>query len=278
MSDIISMPQRPPEPQESPWRRAIGGSGSKLGEDGAEAGVAADVLLESSMRGPSRLAWRPLAAGHVPGMASPSVERLMRPVAPMRDSETCLAALERFHDEPELMSIPVLDASRAPMALIDRHTYVEFLGRLYSRELFGGRQLREMFHDNDWGIPVRKPLLVDAATSIDDVARIVIGAGMRHMVSGVVVTRDGMYAGVANGNDLLDELTRRKQEDLFYLAHYDSLTQIPNRMLFTDRLAQACREARRKNSRLAIMFIDVDRFKQVNDSLGHRFEIGRAHV
>ena len=241
------------------------------GVDAAEAGATGDVPFESSMRDPSRLTWRPLTAGQVSGMASPSVARMTRPVTPMLDSDTCLAALGRFHDEPELMSIPVLDAGHAPVALIDRHTYVEFLSRLYSRELFGTRPLRDLFQHNDWGIRVRKPLQVDASTSIDDVARIVIGADMRHMVSGVVVTRDGLYAGVANGNDLLDELTRRKQEDLFYLAHYDSLTQIPNRMLFTDRLAQACREARRKNSRLAIMFIDVDRFKQVNDSLGHRF-------
>lgn len=271
MSDTISKPHRLPESRVSLWQHTIGGHGSIVGVDGAEPGLAADVPLEPPPQGASRLTWRPLVVGHVPGMASPSVARLMRPVVPMRDSEACLAALARFHDESALMSIPVLDAHQIPVALIDRHTYVEFLSRLYSRELFGGRPLRDLLHGDDWSIPVRKPLLVDADTSIDDVAQIVIGAGMRHMVSGVVVTRDGMYAGVANGNDLLDELTRRKQEDLFFLAHYDSLTQIPNRMLFTDRLSQACRDARRKDGRLAIMFIDVDRFKQVNDSLGHRF-------
>ncbi len=229
----------------------------------------ADPARESLPSHASPVTWRPLPDAERRGMASPTVATLMRPVVPLLETGTCLEALQRFHDEPSLMAIPVLDSRRRPVALVDRHTYVEFLSRLYSRELFGRRALRDLLRENTRSIPVRKPLMVDEGTRIDDVAQIVIGAGMQHMVSGVVVTRGGHYAGVANGHDLLDELTRRKQEDLYFLAHYDSLTQIPNRMLFTDRLAQACRDARRGGGQLAIMFIDVDRFKQVNDSLGH---------
>jgi diguanylate cyclase (GGDEF)-like protein len=54
-----------------------------------------------------------------------------------------------------------------------------------------------------------------------------------------------------------------------HLAHHDHLTGLPNRLLFNDRLAQAMAAARRHSEQLAVLFVDVDRFKHVNDSLGH---------
>jgi diguanylate cyclase (GGDEF)-like protein/PAS domain S-box-containing protein len=54
-----------------------------------------------------------------------------------------------------------------------------------------------------------------------------------------------------------------------HLAQHDFLTDLPNRLLFNDRLAQAMSAARRHDEQLAVLFVDVDRFKHVNDSLGH---------
>ncbi|GGJ33486.1 diguanylate cyclase domain-containing protein [Deinococcus roseus] len=65
-------------------------------------------------------------------------------------------------------------------------------------------------------------------------------------------------------------LTQRELLDrIEHMAFHDALTNLPNRLLFQDRLGQSLAQARRKQSRIAVLFIDLDGFKQVNDSLGH---------
>jgi len=62
---------------------------------------------------------------------------------------------------------------------------------------------------------------------------------------------------------------RQLNDQLAHQARHDALTGLPNRLLFEERLAQALEEARRHNWLLAVLFIDLDRFKQINDTLGH---------
>jgi diguanylate cyclase (GGDEF)-like protein/PAS domain S-box-containing protein len=63
---------------------------------------------------------------------------------------------------------------------------------------------------------------------------------------------------------------KRREEEARFLAYHDTLTGLPNRRLLDDRLRQAIFLAQRRDSRIALMVVDLDHFKQVNDALGHR--------
>lgn len=67
------------------------------------------------------------------------------------------------------------------------------------------------------------------------------------------------------------DITERKtsEERMLFLAHHDALTQLPNRLSLQERLESAIQTARRSDTRLALMLIDLDRFKAINDTLGH---------
>jgi len=73
------------------------------------------------------------------------------------------------------------------------------------------------------------------------------------------------YVGIFSDLSTHEDVRRR----LHYLAYYDSLTGLPNRHLFFDRLRQAISQAGRSGCSVALMFLDLDRFKLINDTLGH---------
>jgi diguanylate cyclase (GGDEF)-like protein/PAS domain S-box-containing protein len=76
---------------------------------------------------------------------------------------------------------------------------------------------------------------------------------------------------VTNYIGISSDITKMKkaEQDIHLLAYYDSLTGIPNRTLFYDRLNLALNRAKRNNSCVALFYMDIDRFKLINDSMGH---------
>jgi len=192
-----------------------------------------------------------------------TVKILMRHVKASQEGDGCLSVLQVFQENPNLFAIPVINKGGAPLGIIDRHVFIEVFIKPYARELNAKRKIADFM--------LEKPIVVDMSTTIDDVSKIILNAGMRHMVTGFIITENGLYAGIANGHDLFNEMMQKKQENLFYLAHYDQLTSLPNRLLFMDRLTKALGDANRKNASVGILFIDLDNFKNFNDSMGHGF-------
>lgn len=169
--------------------------------------------------------------------------------------------LRLFADDPSLSMLPVVEEGR-PVGLICRRVLVERFARPFARELAGRKPISE-FMD-------RRPLVVSVTVDLDSLSKAVINNRSDPGMDGfILVEQGGNYAGIGSGFDLMRVLAERKQARLYELAHYDSLTGLPNRLLFHDRLHQVLANARRNGASVALLFIDLDRFKLINDTLGH---------
>jgi diguanylate cyclase (GGDEF)-like protein len=85
-----------------------------------------------------------------------------------------------------------------------------------------------------------------------------------------VVKRDSTGKAVMLAGGTLDITEKKKLDDLVWAhANFDVLTNLPNRRMFHDRLLQELKKVQRSGTKLALFFIDLDRFKEVNDTMGH---------
>ena len=145
----------------------------------------------------------------------------------------------------------------------------------YPEQEARGRKLHELIVPEPYRVDFEKRLDVAGGAARGDViGKTLELAGLRkdgkeivteHSISGVSIDRKWHTICIVR------DITERKQfeERIRHLANYDNLTGLPNRMLFYDRLSQAINLAQRNRHELALLYLDLDRFKSVNDTRGH---------
>jgi diguanylate cyclase (GGDEF)-like protein/PAS domain S-box-containing protein len=152
------------------------------------------------------------------------------------DCNESFARIFGFSSPEEVLQQPALDLYLHPG---DRTTFV---ARIRERHAVSNY---EVFARRRDGTPV---WVLENATLVDG------PSGPRTLIEGTVI-----------------DITERKraEEQVRHLAFHDALTGLPNRLLFNDRLAVALAQANRGHLKLAVFYLDLDRFKVINDSLGH---------
>ncbi len=185
-------------------------------------------------------------------------------LTPARQDDLGKALYERFREEPDTLIIPVLDGEDRPIGIVERNAFFLRMAAEYGRALYANRPISTLMD--------REPLVVDADAELAEFTTDSLSYRASDLLRGFIVTENERYLGVGTVLGLLqatNETNRRGVAQIARLAHYDPLTDLPNRVLFQKHLVEALARRARKGDQLAVHFIDLDRFKTVNDTLGH---------
>jgi len=174
--------------------------------------------------------------------------------------------------------VSAMNAAGDQIVISDASGQIEFVNPAFEQETgytfceVVGKELRPL------GLPDQDPELcaeIDRVTSLGQTWQGEITSRRKdgtQFIEDVTVTPvKGECGAIEHFIAIKRNITEKKQTQakLDYLAHHDSLTGLPNRLLFSDRLTQRLAQARRDNTMFAVMFLDLDRFKLINDTLGH---------
>lgn len=174
----------------------------------------------------------------------------------------------------ESSSLSIWDCDiKAGIVYLDSH-WADMTGALPGVTIMPTRNLLKLTHPDDRDRMVRAAirLFKGDTPSMQEEFRFKTASGAWKWIrcSGKIAERDAEGRALRAIGTTLDSTERKAAEERIHqLAYYDSLTGLPNRSLLMDRLSQALSQAKRFGRSLAIMFLDLDDFKRINDTLGH---------
>jgi diguanylate cyclase (GGDEF)-like protein/PAS domain S-box-containing protein len=206
------------------------------------------------------------AAGEVIGTASIGEDITEQ----QRAHEDLIKAEARYRATFDEAAVGITHTSLDGRLIRVNRKYCEMLG--YSEADLVGRAVDLVTHPDDRGlVAAQRTRLLYAGEALPVEKR-----NLRKDGSAIWVTVSTALVRDADGAPdylvaMVQDITERKRAEaaLQHQAYHDSLTGLPNRALFYDRLEQAVSHARRRDSTAAALVVDLDRFKLVNDSLGH---------
>jgi PAS domain S-box/diguanylate cyclase (GGDEF) domain len=192
------------------------------------------------------------------------------------------ASAEALFEEKERAQVALNTIADAVMST-DIQGHVTFLNVVaesmtgWSRDEAAGRPLEEVFRvidavtrgivQNPMALAIRENKTVGLTPNCILVRRDGVEAYIEDSAAPIHDRRGQVTGAVIVFHDV--GAARALPLRMSYLAQHDSLTDLPNRMLLSDRLTQAIALAHRSGKKLAVLFLDIDRFKHINDSLGH---------
>jgi diguanylate cyclase (GGDEF)-like protein/PAS domain S-box-containing protein len=159
----------------------------------------------------------------------------------------------------------------------DRFNYSDGLAVLFGRPvdapLVDYRELKERLHHEDrelFDASLRHAVKQGNDVQLD--YRVIWPDGSVHWVANRAQVHRGSDGRAVRVVGVAMDISDRKiaEQRIAHMAHHDALTGLPNRVLLRDRIQQAIAQAHRNTSHIAVLFIDLDRFKTINDSLGHQ--------